>query len=102
MLTHGRCERVARERAGGERDIHFAGQNECRVPPSTKAASEVPAATMRRVLNAGRRELKGASANKLVSLRKRQKESGESEGLFPGGARFARPGCGAGRGGAAP
>ena len=47
MLTHGCCEAVAAERAGGERGIHFAGQNECRVPPSNKAASEAVAATLR-------------------------------------------------------
>ena len=38
MLTHGCCERVARERAGGERGLIFACQKENRVHLSNKAA----------------------------------------------------------------
>ena len=65
MPAHGCCERVARERAGGERGFIFACQKENRVPPSNKAASEVPAATMRRVLNAGRRNSKDCLQTRL-------------------------------------
>ena len=48
-IANGRCERVARERAGGERGFLFAGRKESRVHPSNKAASEAAAATLRRL-----------------------------------------------------
>ena len=83
MPTHGCCERVARERAGGERGLLFAGQKANRVPPSNKAASEAVAATMRRLLNAGRRKFKRVIENALESLRKRQKGTGEKRRAFP-------------------
>jgi len=55
LSTHGCCEAVAAERAGGERGFLFATQKaENRVPPSIKAASSAAAATMRLPLNAGR------------------------------------------------
>jgi hypothetical protein len=61
LLTHGGCEAVAAERAGGERGFLFAMQKaENRVPPSIKAASSAAAATMRQLLNAGRAKLKKA------------------------------------------
>ena len=100
MLAHGRCERVARERAGGERGFIFACQKENRVPPSNKAASEVPAATLRRVLNAGRRNSKDRLQTRLHRC---VQEGGTGEGgAFPrkvrrahlgvrGGARLAAP-----------
>ena len=98
MPAHGCCEAVAAERAGGERGIHFAGQNECRVPPSNKAASEAPAATLRRVLNAGRRDSKECLQTRLHRCASGKKGPGKSEGLSPGWGRAAHPGCGAGRG----
>ena len=47
LPTHGCSERVARERAGGERGLLFAGQKASRVHPSIAAASSAVAATMR-------------------------------------------------------
>ena len=101
MLACGCSERVARERAGGERGIHFASQNECRVHPSTKAASEAGAVSHTVAAERRPRKFKGMSANALASLRKRQKGSGEKRRAFPrmgacalgvrGGARLAAP-----------
>ena len=100
MPAHGRCEAVAAERAGGERCFLFAGQKENRVHPSNKAASEVLAATLRRVLNAGRRNSKDRLQTRLHRCGSGKRGPGKSEGLFPEwGAQRTR---GAGRGGTAP
>ena len=47
LFTPASCERVARERAGGERGLIFAKQKASRVHPSIAAASSAVAATMR-------------------------------------------------------
>ena len=96
MPAHGRCERVARERAGGERVFVFACQKEKRVPPSNKAASEAAAATLRWLLNAGRRNLKERLQTNLLLCGSGRGFGGRQD-LPPKGA-LARPGCGAGRG----
>ena len=95
LFTHAQCERVARERAGGERGLLFAGQKANRVHPSIAAASEVVAATLRQQLNAGRANVKDRLQTNLLSLRKRQKGSGEKRRAFP---RWAQSAQGAGRG----
>ena len=101
LFTHARGEAVAAERAGGERGWLFAGQKANRVHPSIAAASEAVAATMRRRLNAGRWNLKEWLQTGPLSLRKRQKGSGEKRRAFPRmGAK--RLGCGAGLGIAKP
>ena len=101
LFTHARGEAVAAERAGGERGLLFAGQKANRVHPSIAAASSAVAATMWRRLNAGRANVKDRLQAGPLSLRKRQKGSGEKRRAFPRmGAK--RPGCGAGLGIAKP
>ena len=97
LFTPASCERVARERAGGERGWLFAGQKANRVHPSIAAASEASAATLRLALSAGRANLKDRPQTSLLYLRKRQKGCGEKRRAFPREARSAA-GCGAGRG----
>ena len=101
LFAHTRCERVARERAGGERGRLFAGQKASRVPPGIAAASEAVAATMRRGLNAGRAKFKVTSANTYIF------PCGSGKGVreklrLSQMARVARPGGGAGLGAAKP
>ena len=86
LFTPARCERVARERAGGEQGWLFAGQKASRVHPSIAAASEAPAATMRRVLNAGRWNLKDRLQTGPLYLRTAKGVRGKAWRLPPNGA----------------
>ena len=82
--THGRCEAVAAERAGGERGFLFAARKaENRVPPSIKAASE--AAAVSHTVAAERRPRESKKAIKaLAFLTGAEKGArGKAPGRFP-------------------
>ena len=83
MPASGCCERVARERAGGERGCLFAGQKDSRVHPSNKAARQTDAATLRCPFAAGRRNSKDRLQTCLHRCASGKRGSGKSEGLFP-------------------
>ena len=97
LPTHGGCERVARERAGGEGGFLFATRKaENRVPPSSKAASEIAAASLQWQFHAGRANQK-KQYKRLFFSQTPQKGCGEKrKGVSPRRARSAPWGAGRG------
>jgi hypothetical protein len=93
--AHGQCERVARERAGGERGFPRAGgaargqKAECTraVRPRVQRLPHL----MRRSLNAGRRNVKN-DMSAYLSRRRRKRGAGKSARAFPRKARRKRLG----------